>query len=104
MFWLRTSEMFPRVTSAAAWISGNDWSAAVLAGLCGTQSGWVPSRPVTLGSLCVPPWKQKRLLGRKIRPFSENSTGVRPDTRMGTALGFLLHPSAVACCGLCSFI
>lgn len=68
---VRTSEMFPRVASAAALISGGEWSAVVLAGLCGTQSGWVPDRAVALGSLCVLPWKQKRLLGRKIRLFSE---------------------------------
>lgn len=72
---------------------------------CGTQSGWVPNRPRNAGQqLCIRAWKQKRLLGREIKPSSENCMGVRPDTSMGAVLGFLLCPSAVACCGLCSFI
>lgn len=72
---------------------------------CGTPSGWVPDRLRNAGQpLCVQAWKQKRLLGREIKLSSENCMGVRPDTRMGTVLGFLLCPSAVACCGLCSFV
>lgn len=49
-----------------------------------------PSTALTLGSLSRSPWN--RSLAGTSNP-SENCMGVRPDTGMGTALGFLPCPS-----------
>lgn len=74
----------------------------LLAGSVWHSQAGCPTTRNTGQPLRVRAWKRKRLLGREIKLSSENCMGVRPDTRMGAVLGFLLCPSAVACCGLCS--